>query len=132
MTKLSCFMATAALLLAASITVAADLNSPPIAPDELNLRLADPAPPLVVDIRSPTEFSTGHVPGSINIPVPLLRKKLVEIRKAETLVLYCNDSRLTRLAERILVTNRIQGFAHLDGGFNAWEDAELPVETSLR
>lgn len=132
MTKVVQIALLAILLLVAFITDAADLSSPAVAPDELNRLLARPDPPLVIDVRSPHEYSAGHIPGSVNIPVPLLRKKLIEIKRVEDLVLYCNDSRLTRLAERILVNNQVQGFAHLEGGFEAWENGELSVETSLR
>jgi hydroxyacylglutathione hydrolase len=125
-------IALLAVLVHGACAMAAGLSSPPLAPVELNRRLAHPDPPLVVDVRSPDLHSAGHIPGAVNIPAPLLRKKLVELSQAEELVLYCNDSRLTRIAEQILVKNRVQRFSHLEGGFNAWENEKLPVETSLR
>ena len=120
-----------AVLLYGAFAMATELSSPPVAPVELNRLLASPDPPLVVDVRSSDLYSAGHIPGAVNIPAPLIRRKLVELIQAEELVLYCNDSRLTRIAEQILVKNRVQRFSHLEGGFNAWENEKLPVETSL-
>src|SRR5208337_2196288 len=34
--------------------------------------------PLVVDVRTPQEFSQGHIPGALNIPVDELRRRLGE------------------------------------------------------
>ncbi len=110
---------------------AAGLRSPGIAPLALSERIAGPRPPLVVDVRAPDEFSAGHVPGAVNVPVPLVKTQLGRLGSAESLIVYCNDSRFTRLAEQILVANGIDGFSHLEGGLTAWEQQGLRVEQSL-
>ena len=110
---------------------AVELKSAAIDPGKLNQWLSSQQPPLVVDVRSPDEFSSGHIPRAVNIPLPLLARRLDEMRKAADLVLYCNDSRLTRMAERILMQKRLHDFMHLHGGLNAWEAARLPIENSL-
>ena len=46
---------------------------------ELNRRLASGAPPRVLDVRTPGEFETVHMPGSYNVPLDLLREHRDEI-----------------------------------------------------
>ena len=110
---------------------AAELKSAAITPDLLYQALNDQNPPLLVDIRSPDEYSSGHIPQAINIPMPLLAKRLSELKQAGDLVLYCNDSRLTRMAERILLRKKFKDFKHLGGGYKAWSETNLPIETRL-
>ncbi len=110
---------------------ASGLKSEAISASSLQQSLDSQHPPLVVDIRSPDQYSSGHIPGSISIPVPLLNRNLETLKNSDDLVLYCNDSRLTRVAEGMLMRKKVDGFRHLGGGFNAWSDAELPIETSL-
>ena len=96
-----------------------------------NQLLTGQKPPLVVDVRSPDEYSAGHIPNSVNIPVPLIAKRLGEMGNASDLVLYCNDSRLTRVAEQMLLRGGMKGFFHLEGGLNGWQEAGLELENGL-
>lgn len=36
----------------------------------------------IIDVRTPGEFATGHIPGSYNIPLPQLATHRAEIRSA--------------------------------------------------
>ena len=128
MLKLSLLLSV--ILLSFSVA-ASGLKSEAISASTLQQSLDSQHPPLVVDIRSPDEYSSGHIPGSISIPVPLLIRNLETLKNSNDLVLYCNDSRLTRVAEQMLMRKKVEEFRHLGGGFNAWSDAELPIETSL-
>jgi len=123
------------LLLAAFITgsahaQAAGLRSPGVDPEDLNGRL-EAAAPLVIDVRTPDEYSSGHVPGAVNMPVPTVTQHLDEIRQAPEVVLYCNDTQFTRMAEQLLLKAKVKGFSHLEGGLTAWREHGLPLETSL-
>lgn len=46
---------------------------------------------LVIDVRSPQEFATGHIPGAVNIPAGELAAKLqaMKLAKGTTLVTTC-------------------------------------------
>ena len=43
----------------------------------------------IIDVRTPAEFSTGHIPNSINIPLALLAKKIVRLDKERQIILCC-------------------------------------------
>ena len=121
----------AALLSTAALTQAAGLRSPGIDPGDLNGRLKAADAPLVIDVRTPDQYSSGHVPGAVNMPVPTVTKHLDEIREAPEVVLYCNDTQFTRMAEQLLLKSKVKGVSHLEGGLTAWRDQGLPLETSL-
>ena len=122
----------ASALIAASLGAnAGGFNSPGIAAAALLQRLSD-SQLLLIDVRNPDEYFAEHIPGAINIPVPRLQGLLDPIRQATDPVLYCNDTRLTRVAEQILSRNAVKHFSHLDGGLAAWRRDQLPLERSWR
>ncbi len=44
----------------------------------------------VIDVRSPEEFNSGHLPGAINIPLANLESGLTQVTdKQASIVLYC-------------------------------------------
>lgn len=45
--------------------------------------------PLFIDVRQPTEYSSGHIPTAINIPVQTLTANLDRIPIDRSVILYC-------------------------------------------
>jgi rhodanese-related sulfurtransferase len=57
----------------------------------------------VVDVRTPAEFATGHVPGAINIPHDQVAARHAEIGPPSTpVLLYCRTGPRTQPAARAL------------------------------
>lgn len=85
---------------------------------------------LLLDVRTPAEYGTAHVPGSINVPVDLIEKDGAAIGESierET-VLIC---RMGPRAERAQKALAKAGAAHtsvLVGGFEAWRGGGQDVE----
>jgi len=53
----------------------------------------------VVDVRTPEEFASGHVPGAINIPYDQITRRASEIGPPSTQVLlYCRTGRRSGIA----------------------------------
>jgi len=92
-----------------------------ITPDELHAALKTASPPAVVDVRSSAEFDSGHIPGSINIPLPELRKRLGEVRTDRPVVTYCTVGQRGYFAERLLRQQGVAGVRNLTGGFTSWQ-----------
>lgn len=44
----------------------------------------------VVDVRDPSEFAAGHIPGSINLPVATFAAKSAVLDKKKSIIVYCN------------------------------------------
>lgn len=73
---------------------------------------------LVLDVRSPEEFATGHLPGALNVAHTELRERLAEVRDAAAgrpVRLLCASGVRSYLAHRVLTQ---EGFdsATLSGG----------------
>jgi rhodanese-related sulfurtransferase len=86
----------------------------------------------ILDVRSPEEYAKGHVEGAINIPLAELEGRVGDMTLGTEIVSYCNmyhpgSSRGEQAAD---VLTRL-GFdaKTLLGGFPAWRDAGLPVES---
>ncbi len=74
----------------------------------------------VVDVRSPEEFSTGHVPGSVNVPLHELSWRINDLRKMKSpLVLCCASGNRSGMAAMALQT---EGIDCVNGG--GWRDVE--------
>lgn len=91
-------------------------------PDELKAAQGKDTP-TVVDVRSPDEYSEGHVPDAINIPVDELDERSAELPQDRPVVTYCNmyhpgSSRGGRAADLL----QALGFqtSALNGGYPAW------------
>ncbi|WP_066627753.1 rhodanese-like domain-containing protein [Labilibacter marinus] len=62
----------------------------------------------IIDVRTPGEFSMGHVDGSINIPLDQIQHKLKKIKKMPTpLVLCCASGIRSANATAILQRNSV-------------------------
>lgn len=117
----------ACLLFAAAV---ADGPSPAsISPEALSERQSQgEQAPFVLDVRSPEEFVTGHVPGAVNIPFDQVAGRLAEIPKDQDLVLYCRSGRRASIAADVLVANGYAPPSLLEGDMGGWQRADLPVE----
>lgn len=57
----------------------------------------------LVDVRTPSEFAAGHIPGAINIPLQQLDSRLSELQAQDTpVVLYCRSGSRSGSAKRLL------------------------------
>jgi rhodanese-related sulfurtransferase len=77
--------------------------------------LADMADTAILDDRMPTEFISGHIPGTANLPIDQLRDRLDEVDLSNRTVTYCQVGKRGYLATRILSQS---GYAaNLSGGY---------------
>lgn len=71
-----------------------------------------------IDVRLPSEFDRGHLPGAINLPLYFLRLKLKSLDRNVPYVVYCDTGRRSSAAAYILAERGYQASV-LKGGFNA-------------
>jgi rhodanese-related sulfurtransferase len=83
---------------------------------------------LVLDVREPSEYAAGHIPGVTLIPMGQVPNRLSEIPEDKTVIVTCRSgNRSGQIAEYL----RQQGYEdvhNMKGGILAWQDAGLPVE----
>jgi rhodanese-related sulfurtransferase len=100
--------------------------------DKLNAALAE-APVFIVDVREASEVeSTGHIAGSIHIPVRDLLKNLDKLPGMdEKIVVTCASGHRGAFAMMALRLLGYTDVVNLGGGIGAWSKASLPLEAGL-
>lgn len=73
----------------------------------------------ILDVRTPSEFASGHIEGSFNIPLDDLRDRLDELDKSKKYVVTCAVGLRGYLATRILL-GRGYDAVNLSGGFRIY------------
>lgn len=87
-----------------------------------------PGTSVLLDVRGEGEWSAGHIPGSLNLPLADLAQRLDEIPPARTLIVHCQTGARAAMATSLL---RARGFPDVrlfGGGFAEWRTAGLAVE----
>jgi rhodanese-related sulfurtransferase len=67
----------------------------------------------IIDVRSKAEYASGHIKGSINIPLDTLQKNLSKINKNKPVITCCASGMRSASAKGILQNN---GFEVYNGG----------------
>jgi len=123
------FIAAIALsLLVASSAFSEPSDAPTISPSELETQRAGGNAPTVIDVRTPVEFASGHIPGAINIEFDQVAQRMKEVDAPNGVVLYCMMGPRARKGESALLAAGYKDVFHLEGGLAAWQAAGLPVE----
>lgn len=96
--------------------------------EALRARLSSEEPqPLVIDVREPDEFETGHIEGALLAPLGNVEQDLESIHREREIVLVCRSGRRSEAAYKALTARGFTGLSHLAGGMLAWEKLGYPV-----
>ncbi|MBZ0300325.1 MAG: rhodanese-like domain-containing protein [Anaerolineae bacterium] len=87
------------------------------------------APHVLVDVRTPGEYQSGHLPGAVNIPLNELDRRLSEIPKGQPVVVVCATGNRSQTGSSILVRGGCTEVYNLRGGTMAWMMRGLPLES---
>jgi len=132
------------IALAAVLIVACSQEQPPatvaasseMPASELMDRMLGDKAPMVLDVRTPEEFTESHLPGAVNIAhtefidnpdevMPLLP----ESRDTE-IVVHCVTGKRAGIATDILIAAGYTNVRILEGNFRGWHGAGYPIISS--
>lgn len=82
----------------------------------------------VIDVRAPSEWKTGHVPGARHISLPELRENLGDLDRQRPIAAYCDSGYRASIATSILKQEGFADVSSMPGSWQAWEKAGLPIE----
>lgn len=74
---------------------------------------------VLLDVRTTGEFSQGHLPGAINVPVQDLDQRLDELDPKKSYVVYCRSGARSARAKRLLESKGFSGVSDL-GAMSRW------------
>ncbi|MBI2708388.1 MAG: rhodanese-like domain-containing protein [Actinobacteria bacterium] len=101
------------------------VDVPEIDVDELRRRREQGA--VLLDVRQPDEYESGHVPGARLIPLPEVPDRLAEVPAGETVLVICKTGGRSRRAAEYLRANGVDA-VNVAGGTMAWIEAGHPVD----
>jgi len=84
---------------------------------------------VLLDVRTPAEFSAGHIAGAVNLDVQsaAFAQKVAALDRAKSYAVYCHSGNRSKTAKTAM---QQAGFSHvydLAGGVQAWQSAGGPV-----
>lgn len=101
---------------------------PEWSPAEVSKNLKANPSAILLDVRTPEEFSEDHLARAINIDVnsPDFEKQCAKLDKKKPVYVYCLGGVRSKKAAAILKRNGFQAVS-MSGGIKAWKSAGLPV-----
>jgi rhodanese-related sulfurtransferase len=82
---------------------------------------------VILDVRTVSEFESGHLEGAINIPVEVLSSHLSGLNQNDELLVYCRTGNRSTTAVGILRESGYDKVYHMDGGITSWNSAGFPT-----
>lgn len=79
-----------------------------------------------LDVRSPVEFQSEHISGSINVPLGELERRVNEVPRAEQLIVVCRSGMRARRAAFSLMGKGFEPKV-LKGGLTSWKNEGLSL-----
>ena len=91
--------------------------------------LAERADIRILDVRTPAEFESAHIPGSYNVPLDTLGEHIDELARHvhEPLMLVCRSGHRAGTACERLAASGMPNLHVLTGGIQSWDDGRRPV-----
>ncbi len=87
---------------------------------------------VILDVRTPEEFATGHLPGAINIDVEAadFTNQIAALDKTATYAVYCRSGNRSAVAMNEMAGEGFTDLADLAGGITAWAQAGGTIVTN--
>ena len=101
-----------------------------ISADELHNRVASlGSDELILDVRSPQEFSDGHIEGAQNTPHEEVTSELDTLKSYKTVYVHCKMGGRAKIASQSLEDAGLDNIVCVgDGGMQRWTEMGWPVE----
>lgn len=103
-------------------------DEPPVTHDVLQ-HLIQRGEAVLIDVRPPIEYESGHLPGAVSLPVDQLPARLDELPRDRPIVAYCRGAYCLFADEAVALLRR-HGFEalRLEGGWPEWRAEGRPTE----
>ena len=93
-------------------------------------KLVDAKEGVLLDVRTPQEYSDGHIPGSINIDFhgENFKAELEKLDKSKTYDVYCRSGKRSASAAEVMEEMGFKKVVNLAGGIIGWQEQGFTVE----
>jgi rhodanese-related sulfurtransferase len=85
---------------------------------------------LLIDVRTPGEFRSGHIPGALSIDIngPDFAGEVAKLPKDKQVFVYCRSGRRSQASVAVFFQAGFENVANLTHGIGDWQDAGLPIQ----
>jgi rhodanese-related sulfurtransferase len=131
MLSLLCALVLAPILTSCGEPAAPTAGAPKnISVNEAEKLIKDDPKIVVIDVRTPDEFSAGHIKGAKNIDFNGndFEKQIEGLDKSKTYIVHCAAGGRSAQACKIIEQVKLPSVYHMNEGFKAWEKAGKAVE----
>lgn len=103
---------------------------PQISVAELNETLREAALLQIIDVRRPTEYDSGHVPGAVTAPLATLNESIAALKldPSKTTAVICAGGYRSSAATGIFEQQGFKNLRNVTGGTSAWINSGFDVE----
>jgi len=84
---------------------------------------------VLIDVRSPGEWASGHAPRALHIPLGEITNRVREIPENKPVVVLCASGNRSAMAATALAKKGFSPVFNFSGGMGAWRSAGLPVKS---
>jgi hydroxyacylglutathione hydrolase len=99
-----------------------------ITPAELHELLKNGNSPLVLDVREPWEYTMGHVPGAVVMPLGQVGSRLEELDPSRPVAVVCATGSRSQSAAALLGQKGFRKIYNLLDGTDGWQRAGFDLE----
>jgi rhodanese-related sulfurtransferase len=85
---------------------------------------------LLIDVRTASEYNSGHIPGAVNIPLNVLGMHVVDIPVDQQVVLYCSTGYRSAMGVMALQLEGRRLATGFPPSINGWAEAGESLVTS--
>jgi hydroxyacylglutathione hydrolase len=96
--------------------------------DDLANRQNEENVPYVLDVRSKSEWASGHIPGAHHIELQRLCECMHTLPEEVTIGTVCSTGQRSSLAASLLKKFGFKNVFNIKGGMTAWKQAAFPTE----
>ena len=82
----------------------------------------------LIDVRAPSEWEEGHIPGARHTFLPELRKKVADLDRERPTAVYCDSGYRASIGASILKQDNFKCVCNIPGSWGAWKKAKFPIE----
>lgn len=97
-----------------------------VVPEDVAARMSAGA--ILVDVRTLAEWRSGHVAGSLHIPLGRLVSQMADKPRTQSVVLVCESGSRSAIGASLLAAAGFEDVTNLTGGIVAWRRDGLPLE----
>lgn len=87
---------------------------------------------VLIDVREPWEYTSGHAKGAKNIPLSQLGRRLAEVPKNREILLICQSGNRSVSAAHFLQKQGHTQVVNVSGGTTVWRMHGLPLDGKTR